>query len=31
MVLDGRSAPVPVPGFGCDAGVDWVSGPGGGD
>ena len=26
MVLDGHCAPVPVPGFRCDAGVDWVSG-----
>ena len=30
MVLGGHSAPVPVPGFRCDAGVDWVSGPDGG-
>ena len=30
VVLDGHCAPVLVPGFRCDAGVDWVSGPGGG-
>ena len=30
VVLDGHCAPVPVPGLRGDAGVDWVSGPGGG-